>query len=502
MKLHDWIAGHANRTPSKVAMIDWSSGRRFTYAQMHRRVGSLAGFLAEEKNIQCGDRVAVLCDNTTDIFEIQFACARVGAVFAPLNAKLAVRELEAIIGDLAPRILFHGTGYSGFAHEMLDLALVESTVEMAHGKPSGAYETATAYSHGIEAGEPPDVDEIWTILYTSGTTGRAKGVEVTYAMALMNAVNLAPLKPSSQMVNLTFLPLFHIGGLNALANPAFLYGGTVVVMRNADPSEILALIGRQDLGITHFVGVPTIFQFMAQQAAFQSTDFSQIVAAVVGGAPISAERLAVWEAAGLPLAQIYGLTETGPPALLLDPSDATGKIGSAGKPVSHISIRLVDDAGRDAADGSIGEIWLKGPGVTPGYWRRPDVNSVEFTDGWLRTGDAALRDAQGFYFIKDRFKNMYISGGENVYPAEVEAAILKLEEVLEVAVIGIPDERWGETGRAFIVKKPRAALTPECILEHCKIWLARYKHPSQIRFIDEMPHNSAGKVLKSALDRT
>ena len=502
MKVHDWIAGHARRSPDKVAMIDWSSGRRFSYAEMHRRVGGLAGFLARERNIRRGDRVAVLCSNTTDIFEIQFACTRIGAVFAPLNTRLAIREIEEIARDLAPRILFHGPEYTSVARTVLELALVESIVEMPHDMPSGAYETAVTSSPMIEAGDPVDADDIWTILYTSGTTGRAKGAQVTYAMALMNAVNLAPLKPSHEMVNLTILPLFHISGLNVFANPAFLYGGSVVVMRSADPSGILELIGRRDLGITHFIGVPTIFQFMAQTPAFRSTDFSRIVAALVGGSPISEERLKVWESVGLTLSQVYGMTETGPTALLLDPSDAKRKIGSAGKPVTHVDIRLVDGNGRDVDDGSIGEIWLKGPNVTPGYWRRPDVNSTDFSDGWLRTGDAALRDAEGFYFIKDRLKNMYISGGENVYPAEVEAAISTLEEVLEVAVIGVADERWGETGRAFIVKKPGADLTEERVRIHCNSWLARYKHPRDIRFINEMPHNSTGKMVKSALDRT
>ena len=264
-------------------------------------------------------------------------------------------------------------------------------------------------------------------MYTSGTTGQPKGAIITHGMTFWNCVNLggpAYISPSS--VLLTVLPLFHTGGLNCYTNPVLHAGGTVLIMRAFDPGLALQLINDPAQGINQFFGVPSIYQFMAQHPAFATSDFSRLVIGGVGGAPMPVPLLKVWEERGVALQQGYGMTETSPAVLTLDKEDAARKAGSSGKPVLHTEVRIVRPDGTDADVGELGELWVRGPNVTPGYWNRPDANASSFTDGWLHTGDATRIDDEGFYYIVDRWKDMYISGGENVYPAEVESVLHQL----------------------------------------------------------------------------
>jgi fatty-acyl-CoA synthase len=268
-------------------------------------------------------------------------------------------------------------------------------------------------------------------------------------------------------------------------------------MRQFDPGLALKLISDPAQGINVFFGVPSIYQFMAQHAAFESADFSRLIIGGVGGAPMPVPLLKVWEARGVALQQGYGMTETSPAVLALDREDAMRKAGSAGKPVLHTEVKVVRPDGKDCAVGELGELWVKGPNITPGYWNRPDKSS--FTDGWLHTGDATRVDEEGFYYIVDRWKDMYISGGENVYPAEVESVLHQLSAIAEAAVIGIPDAQWGEAGMAIVALKPGQSITESDILAHCAANLARFKCPQQIRFVDALPRNATGKIHKPTL---
>jgi fatty-acyl-CoA synthase len=270
-------------------------------------------------------------------------------------------------------------------------------------------------------------------------------------------------------------------------------------MRSFDAGEALRLIGNEESGITHFLGVPAIYQFMCRHPAFAQTDFSRLQIAGIGGAPMPVSLLKTWLDRGCALAQGYGMTETGPIVLILDPDDAARKIGSAGKPVLYTELKIVDSDGKPVAPGDTGELWVKGPNVTPGYWNRPDDTDTAFTEGWLRTGDAARVDADGFYYIVDRVKDMYISGGENVYPAEVEDALHQIHAVAEAAVIGTADVTWGETGLAIIVTRPGLQLSETEVLRHCRKRLAPFKCPQRIVFVDALPRNSTGKVDKPSL---
>ena len=494
---YDWIAHFGRRTPDKPAVVDLGSGREFTYAQFDSRISRLAAHLRDRLNVKRGDRVAVLAMNTTDTLEVQFACGRIGAVFLPLNTRLTVPELHYIVGDAVPVLMIHDSELSEVALSVAGLCNVASTLLLG---PGGSYEAAIAAAPPLDRAEIVTLDDMSTIMYTSGTTGQPKGAIITHGMTFWNCVNLGgPAYISPATVLLTVLPLFHTGGLNCYTNPVLHAGGTVLIMRAFDPGAALQLISDPARGINQFFGVPSIYQFMAQHASFAGADFSRLVIGGVGGAPMPVPLLKVWEGRGVALQQGYGMTETSPAVLTLDKEDAARKAGSSGKPVLHTEVRIVRPDGSDAGVGELGELWVKGPNITPGYWNRPDANKSSFTDGWLHTGDAARIDDEGFYYIVDRWKDMYISGGENVYPAEVENVLHQLTAIAEAAVIGIPSEQWGETGMAIVAVKPGHSITEAEIHAHCEANLARFKRPRLIKFIAALPRNATGKIHKPTL---
>jgi fatty-acyl-CoA synthase len=490
----DWIAHHAELKPDRDALIDSGSLRRLSYRTLDERSDRLAAHLASIGAVS-GERVAVLSRNTVEMLEVQFACFRLGAIFVPLNVRLTVHELELVLRDAAPVVLMHEDWLSNIAIELTRLCAIPSHIVFGE-----AYEVALASSRRLEKHEAVGLNDISTIIYTSGTTGKPKGVMISHGMTFINAVNLGiPAFISHKTVFLCVLPLFHVGGLNCYTNPVLHAGGTTIIMRSFDPGEALRLIGDKETGLTHFLGVPAMYQAMSRHPAFLHADFSRLQIAGIGGAPMPVQLLKTWLDRGCTLVQGYGLTETSPIVLMLDSEDAGRKIGSAGKPVLHTDLKIVDAEGRPVAPGEQGELWVKGPNVTPGYWRQPEATRKAFTDGWLHTGDVVRVDAEGFYYIVDRIKDMYVSGGENVYPAEVEEVLFLLPTIADAAVIGVPDATWGETGLAVIVVKEGENLTEAKVLEHCRQRLARFKCPRSVAFTDALPRNATGKVYKPAL---
>jgi fatty-acyl-CoA synthase len=343
------------------------------------------------------------------------------------------------------------------------------------------------------------------IMYTAGTTGHPKGVIITHGMFFWNAANITiPTGLNCDSVHYCVLPTFHIGGLNLYANPTFHLGGTTIVARQYDPALTLATLSDPALGVTHFFGVPSIYLFLAQHPDFDRTDLSRIQSWGCGGAPMPVALLEQYAARDIIVQLGFGMTETSPTVFLIDKIRSLQKPDSVGKPLPHTRVRVVNADFKDIAPGEVGEVIISGPNVTPGYWKRPDANASSFTldeygNRWLHSGDAGKVDEDGCIYIVDRYKDMYISGGENVYPAEIEQVIFSITEVADVAVIGIPDERWGESGLAFVVLKADCTVAPEHIIDCCRANLAKFKVPKTIRFVKTLPRNAAGKVLKREL---
>ena len=501
LRSYDWIAHHACVRPDKVAMRDTRTGSATTYAEMDRRVNRLCAVLHRDFGVGAGDRVAVHAQNDPKIFEVQFACWRLGAVFVPLNWRLAPPELEFIVGDCGPTVLVHEAGFADVSGPLATATGVRHRL-CWDGESEGVadYEEALASAAADFPRAENTHETALTIMYTSGTTGRPKGAVITHGMTFWNAVNQTEFfLDGPEMVNLVALPLFHTGGLNVFANPAFHFGGTNMVMHTFDPAEGLRLLSDPEVGITHFLAVPAHWLFMSQVPGFAEATFPTLVSAGVGGSPTPVELIKVWIAKGVPLQQAFGMTETSPMVMALTRDDAARKIGSAGLPALHTECRVVDEEGNDVPVGGIGELWVRGPNVTPGYWNRPEATAESITNGWLHTGDAARQDDEGYYYIVDRWKDMYISGGENVYPAEVEDVLYQLPGIAEAAVIGVPDERWVEVGRAIVVLRPGATETEQDVIRHCVERLAKFKVPKSVVFVDELPHNATGKILKREL---
>jgi fatty-acyl-CoA synthase len=482
----DWVAFFGDRYPDRIALTDGDRGTDTTWRALDDRVGRLATGLTAGLGLCRGDRVAVLADPHPDVFALQFACFRAGLIFTPLNWRLAAPELSYICTDAGAAVMVHDDAWRALAMETAGTAGIKRCVE--GGSLDGDPMAPTLDN---------SLDDVCQILYTSGTTGFPKGAIGTFGTLLWNMMN------SSQPKGLTApgvhvynpLPLFHAGGLNSTANPVLLNGGRVTTAARFDPAAALRAITDPDQAITHVALVPVMYQAIADQPGFADADLSNIRVAVVAGGLAPVPLIRIYEEHGVLLEAHYGGTEMGPSVLALAPHERSLlEAGSVGKPVQHTAVRLVDDEGRDVDAGEEGEVWIKGPSVTPGYWGR---DSAEFfTDGWFRTGDVARRDDDGFYFLVDRVKDMYKSGGENVYPAEVERLLLEHPAVAEVAVIGVPDAKWGEVGLALVVAAPDAEVTLETLHDVIAGRLARYKYPKRVLVVDELARNVTGKVSK------
>jgi fatty-acyl-CoA synthase len=337
------------------------------------------------------------------------------------------------------------------------------------------------------------------MLYTSGTTGQPKAVIQTPGMAYANAINIGQATDLvSTDTTLNFLPLFHTAGINLYTLPVLMHGGCVRVLRKFEIEPVMAALGNGDC--TAFFGVPAIYQAIGLHAGFATANLSRVRSWGCGGAPLPATLIRLFAERGIRVCNGMGMTETGPTVFLMDTAHAEAKIGSVGKPQILAEVRVVDDEGRELPAGEAGELQIRGPGITPGYWNNEAATKAAFTaDGWLKSGDVARRDADGYYYIVDRIKDMYISGGENVYPAEVEIVLYKFPGVLECAVLGVPDEKWGEAGRACVLPKPGESVDPEALRAFCRANLAAYKVPKYIDIVDDFPRTAAGKIQKHLL---
>lgn len=497
--VYDWIDYHAMNTPDAIALIDHHSDRVLRYATLNERCNRGANYL-QALGIRPKDRVAVLAHNTTDIMELMFACQKLGAIFVPLNWRLAAPELQVILDDCQPSVLFSGDEFKTVA-SALTASLGIATIGLSDGR-DGDYERGLQAASPDYRLHPQTHDDTWIIMYTSGTTGTPKGACITHGNVLFSSLNQTlRFGLGSHSRCLTVLPLFHVGGLFLFATFLMHLGGSAVIVRQFEPRVCLRLLSDPDLAITDIFGVPTIFLFMSQLPAFADADLSRLARVMVGGAPAPLDLLQAYTAKGVAIGQGFGMTETATTGTALSAYGSLDKLGSSGLPSLHAELRVVDAQGQDVPRGEVGELWIRGPAISPGYWNRPEANAAAFTNGWFHTGDAVRVDEDGYYYIVDRWKDMFISGGENVYPAEIENALLRLKEVAEAAVIGVSDPRWGEVGCAYIALRDGASLTEQAVIEHCRANLAGFKVPKHVHFLSEIPHNAAGKVLKQELRR-
>jgi fatty-acyl-CoA synthase len=478
LTLDRWIRDRARTTPRRVA-IDFLD-RETTYAELDERSELLAAGLLEA-GLKHGDRVATLTGTNAEHVVVFFACAKAGLILLPLNWRLAAPELAYQLSDAEPAVLLASAEFAETAAGLHpNVAGLEELVRNEHKRLP----------------EPGDEDGL-LLVYTSGTTGRPKGALLTHANCFWTNLSFDRVAGvADDDVLLQVLPQFHVGGWNVQALLAWWKGARVVLEPSFDPGRALALI--ESKRITSMMGVPANYLFMAEHADFESADLTSLRRAVVGGAPMPEALLERWHERGVEIVQGYGLTEAAPNVLCLPPEDATRKRGLAGKPYPHVDVALRDpETGRHLEGEATGELVVRGPNVFAGYWRDPEATAAVFADGWLLTGDVAERDAEGYYRIAGRIKELVISGGENVYPAEIENVLHEHPAVAEAAVVGVPDERWGEVCLAVVVL--RAEATEAELIAWCAERLAKFKVPRGVRFVEALPRNAMNKVAKAEL---
>jgi fatty-acyl-CoA synthase len=490
----DLIGRRAELSADSVALEEVATGRILTYAQLDARSARTAGLFAA-RGVGRGDRVAILSRNRIAFFEALFACARLGAILVPLNWRMPPAELDPLIADSAPRLLLHG-GEDGPV--VRRLAEPPAALDLDDG-----YDSLVEGASPAPLGGPWPADSTWYLLYTSGTTGRPKGVIYTYKMALSNLVNIGTaigLGPAD--TTLTFLPHFHTAGINLHALPTLLQGGRVLLLPGFEADSVVRLLEARR--IDTFFAVPAVYQVLIDHPGFARLPLDSVRHWGCGGAPMPDALALRCRDLGLRVCNGMGMTETGPTAFLAAPADAWERIGSVGRPQLLVGVRIVGEDGREAADGEVGDLHFSGPAVTPGYWNDPEATRAAFThDGWLKSGDLARRDRDGFYWIAGRRKEMFISGGENVYPAEVENVLAAHPAVAEAAVVAEADPRWGEVGRAFVrLAEPAATQSAAELGAFCRQRLAAYKVPASFEFVDDFPRTAAGKVQKHLLTRS
>ena len=479
----DWLGRRARLSPDAVALV--FEGRATRYAAWNARVNRTARALAR-RGVGAGDVVAVLAANHPTWLDVWFACGKLGAVLQALNWRLPQASLATLVDRAKPKLGLHDD-----AHAQVELPvgrrlsfdeLEAERVEEAESDPDVA---------------PPPLEAPWVLCFTGGTTGLPKAAILTHGNVLWNAMGTAAswgLHPRAKA--LLNAPLFHTGGMNVLTAPLVWVGGTSVLSRGFDVDETFDAV---ESGVTHFFGVPTMFQRLQASPRFDTFDASGLELVISGGAPCPAPVFERFFARELPFKTGYGLTEAGPNNFWLPDAQVQRKVGSVGYPLLHVEARRVDEAGRVlTAPGEVGELHLRGPHVTPGYHGQPEATAAALDpDGWLRTGDLCLADEDGCYRIVGRKKEMFISGGENVYPAEVESVLHGHPDVVEAAVVGVPDPQWGEVGRAYLVSgRP---LERGELSTWLRARLAGFQCPKTMVFLDELPKTGAGKVDKRRL---
>lgn len=502
MFIGDYLARRELYTPNRLAVVDAgkSPALRLTYAQMNMRASSLADWL-HEQGVGFGDRVAILARDGVEHLDLFFACGKIGAIHTALNWRLHWREQADILADTEPKALFYSAEFEPIVAELRQAGL--ASIGAWVGVDGDRY-AVNGERYAVN-GERVAVDEetVAALIFTGGTTGRPKAAQISHRMIAWNTLNTVIHDLHHDDIYLNVFPLFHTGGLFVYTLPQIILGGTIILTRQFDPVQVLDLIEQE--GVTVFAAVPTMYQMLTQAANWQTADLSSLRFCTSGGAPLPVPLVRQFrDEKGVRFKQGFGMTEFGPGIFALAAEDAIEKAGSIGRPNFYVAARVVDDSNRPLGPNQVGELVLKGPSLCSGYFNDPEATAAASdAEGWFHTGDLAQYDEDGYFYIVDRKKDMFISGGENIYPAEIERVLYGHTAVHMCAVVGIPNHKWGEVGVACVVPKPDTALSDEELIQaldqHLRDHLAPYKVPRQIRLLKELPLSGAGKILKRDL---
>lgn len=504
MNIAWWVQRWSDLHPDKTAII--FAEEQITYAELNQRANRASCWL-QSLGIEKGDRVAVMLNNCPEFIEIFLACARLGVIFVPLNFRSAAPELDYFLRNSRPRLFVFGQEFAGTVNQ---LNLVKSKMQVMLAAVGKAPFDVTVFDYIAESSAfdgrkpfltrslgPADPEEPQVIMYTSGTTGRPKGAVLSHRKTFFNCLNADIFfKMHFDDIMLVILPLFHSGGLFIQASPTIYKGATLVIHAKFDPVKVYQDI--EKYGVTKFLGVPTVYRALIKVDPQDRGDISSLKVCAGGGEKTSPGLFERCREAGLAFRQVMGQTET---SILLWASeeDSFRKPGTVGRPVFHAEVHIVDKNGRPVRPGDVGEIVVRGSIMMKEYWQDPVRTEETIRNGMLYTGDLARMDEDGYYFLVDRARDMYITGGENVYPAEVERVLKGHPEIEDAAVIGIPHARWGEVGRAFVIPKKGSNLSAQDVIGFCSQHLAKFKCPRKISFCEELPRTSLGKVRKSEL---
>ncbi len=486
----DWIAKWAEYTPDKLALKEYATGRTLTYGELNTHSNALANIYSGE-GFETGDRVMVLSEHCLEYVMLFGVAQKMGITLVPVNYRLAPGEMDYLIANCMPRCIIAAKKFEDKIDQLkeaIKVFWIEDIMELVQN-----CEEKTFQSRDFAEDHP------LFILYTSGTTGFPKGAIYSHKMLFWNSINTSQsleITPSDHTI--TCMPTFHTGGWNVLLTPLLHRGATVGLVNKFDADQLLKLLSEEQSNL--FMAVPTMLKMMLESPLFEAVDLSAMRYFIVGGEALPLAVIKAWHEKGVKIRQGYGLTEVGPNITSLHQEDAERKIGSIGKPNFYVDYKLVNDEGEQITAG-IGELCLRGPMVTPGYWQNQAATDLALKEGWFHTGDLVKVDDEGYLYVVDRKKSMFISGGENVYPAEVERVIRMIGDIDEAAIIGVPDEKWGEVGKAFITLKNGANFSEKLVAEHCMSHLAKFKVPKYFVHLSEMPKNDSGKIDRKLLEK-
>ncbi|MBT8080473.1 MAG: AMP-binding protein [Gammaproteobacteria bacterium] len=495
MQLEHWVSHAASRSPDKVAIH--FQGSRISYAQFDQLIDRLTWLLRYRFHVSAGERVAHLALNNPVFLALIFACARIGAIVVPINFRLARPELAFLFDDARPTLLFGDsdlltdcTGGGILPSGCRLISLDESPVTARCDSLSTLLEESRREQSRSEGSDPTAP---LLVVYTSGTTGKPKGAVLDQNALRWNALNSQHMHSLSESDHiLTVLPFFHVGGINIQTLPGFHFGATVTLLPTFSAEQVLETIttGRPTLTVL----VPTQMRALAELAQWREADLTSLRAVTTGSTMVDRGLLESWQAHDVKTLQVYGCTESSPIAIHQCMDDTESALGSVGKAARYCNVRIVDETGVPVPPGSRGEIQLRGPNILRYYWNNPDATAAALHDGWLSTGDIGYQGEAGEYYVVDRIKNMVISGGENIYPAEIERTLLQHPDIEEAAVVGLPDPKWGEIVAAVIVTRSESQLDTDNVREYLDGKVGNYKLPRRIAFLSELPRNAMGKT--------